>query len=140
MVFEQSDACGEDCLNIPSVARVTSSNASKWTYRLKLQANVYPGKHFSFLLKPEPVIGGANFGATSLLHGLADMMDRKCITSSKRHFVRGTDGGSENRSKVMHGVHAMLVQFGVFDTITWARLPPSHSHDFVDRVFSAIED
>jgi len=33
----------------------------------------------------------------------------------------------------------MLVKYGVFHEIVWYRLTPSHSHDFVDRVFLAVE-
>jgi len=47
--------------------------------------------------------------------------------------------GSENRCKDHHALNWVLVKFGVFDKVIWCRLPLSHSHDFVDRVFSAIE-
>eukprot|EP00965_Chrysotila_dentata_P100438 3319268-Pleurochrysis_carterae.AAC.1 len=36
----------------------------------------------------------------------------------------------------MHALHATLVHRGVFDEITWAHLPPDHSHDAIDRCFS----
>eukprot|EP00965_Chrysotila_dentata_P168846 5575474-Pleurochrysis_carterae.AAC.1 len=39
----------------------------------------------------------------------------------------------------MHALHATLVHRGVFDEIVWARLPPDHSHDAIDRFFSVIE-
>eukprot|EP00965_Chrysotila_dentata_P175280 5785824-Pleurochrysis_carterae.AAC.1 len=42
-------------------------------------------------------------------------------------------GGSENVSFVMHGLHAILVHRGAFDEIVWSRLPPDHSHDAIDR-------
>eukprot|EP00965_Chrysotila_dentata_P050590 1676482-Pleurochrysis_carterae.AAC.1 len=48
-------------------------------------------------------------------------------------------GGSENVAFVMHALHATLVHRSVFDEITWARLPPDHSHDAIDRFFSVIE-
>eukprot|EP00965_Chrysotila_dentata_P065287 2163573-Pleurochrysis_carterae.AAC.1 len=40
----------------------------------------------------------------------------------------------------MHALHATLVHRGVFDEILWARLPPDHSHEEIDRLFSTIED
>lgn len=39
----------------------------------------------------------------------------------------------------MHALHATLVERGIFDEIVWARLPPDHSHDDIDRFFSVCE-
>eukprot|EP00965_Chrysotila_dentata_P178183 5885218-Pleurochrysis_carterae.AAC.1 len=40
----------------------------------------------------------------------------------------------------MHALHSTLVHRGVFDEILWARLPPDHSHEEIDRLFSTIEE
>lgn len=34
ILFEQSDACGEDCLNVPSFPRVSTANAGRWTFKV----------------------------------------------------------------------------------------------------------
>mmetsp|Transcript_26037 Transcript_26037/g.82506 ORF Transcript_26037/g.82506 Transcript_26037/m.82506 type:complete len:408 (-) Transcript_26037:15-1238(-) len=68
------------------------------------------------------------------------MMQLGRITARTRRFVHATDGGSENRAKLAHAISYLLVLFGVFDEVQWVRLPPGHSHDFVDRIFSAIEE
>jgi len=139
-IFEQADGCGEDCLNIPSFPRACSSNASgKWKLKQKLHATLYAGKQFTLLFTPPTVASGANFGVMAVLNGLANVFDSGLIPATKRTFVRGTDGGSENRCKVGHGMNAMLVQVGVVDCLLWARLPPNHSHNAVDRMFSAVE-
>eukprot|EP00965_Chrysotila_dentata_P174353 5755893-Pleurochrysis_carterae.AAC.1 len=39
----------------------------------------------------------------------------------------------------MQALHATLVHRGVFEEIIWARLPPDHSHDTIDRFFLVIE-
>eukprot|EP00965_Chrysotila_dentata_P140309 4638583-Pleurochrysis_carterae.AAC.1 len=39
----------------------------------------------------------------------------------------------------MHALHATLVHCGVFDEIIWARLPPDHSRDAIDRFAFVIE-
>eukprot|EP00965_Chrysotila_dentata_P179340 5922055-Pleurochrysis_carterae.AAC.2 len=49
-------------------------------------------------------------------------------------------GGSENVNFTMHALHATLVHRGIFDEILWARLPPDHSHEEIDRLFSTVED
>ena len=74
-----------------------------------------------------------------MLHGLCNMTDRGNITASTRRYVYCTDGGSENRAKNHHALNYTLVDAGVFEEVLWGRLPPHHSHDFVDRVFSAVE-
>jgi len=139
-IFEQADGCGEDCLNIPAFPRACSSNASgKWKLKQKLHATLYAGKQFTLLFTSPTVASGANFGVMAVLNGLANMFDSGLIPATKRTFMRGTDGGSENRCKVGHGMNAMLVQVSVVDCLLWARLPPNHSHDAVDRMFSAVE-
>jgi hypothetical protein len=140
VVFGQSDACGKDCVYVPGEPRVSTENASEYNYRMKLQANCYSGSHFTIMLVLPQLGGGANFGATCDLHSLRSMIERGFITSTTRRYIHSTDGGSENRNKITHDLYYMLVLHGVFDEIIWARLPPSHSHDFVDRVFSAVED
>ena len=82
---------------------------------------------------------GINFGLTTMLHGILNCMDRGKVTPSTRTYIHCTDGGSENPANLMHAMNYVLVHYGVFDTVVWCRLPPNHSHDFVDRVFSAIE-
>jgi len=58
------------------------------------------------------------------------------VTEHTRTYIHGTDGGSENRAKLTHAMaYMLLVEYGVFDEVLWCRLPPNHSHDFVDRVF-----
>eukprot|EP00965_Chrysotila_dentata_P153876 5086212-Pleurochrysis_carterae.AAC.1 len=49
-------------------------------------------------------------------------------------------GGSENVNFPVHGLHATLVQRQIFDEITWARLPPDHPHEEIERLFSTIEE
>eukprot|EP00965_Chrysotila_dentata_P222487 6193003-Pleurochrysis_carterae.AAC.1 len=39
----------------------------------------------------------------------------------------------------MHALHCCLVEERVFDEIVWARLPPDHSHDAIDQLFSVLE-
>lgn len=138
-LFEQSDACGEDCLNLPSFPRVNGANASLYVYKIKLQANLYPGSNFSFLLTPPHLTTGRNFGFPTMLLAICSCIKIGRVTKKTRTYVHSTDGGSENRSKLMHALNYLLVSFGVFDQVLWVRLPPNHSHDFVDRVFSAIE-
>eukprot|EP00965_Chrysotila_dentata_P006742 220812-Pleurochrysis_carterae.AAC.1 len=74
---------------------------------------------------------GANLGATTFLSSLVRLMRNDELPREKRRL-----GGSENVSFVMHALHATLVQRGAFDEIVWARLPPDHSHDAIDRFFS----
>lgn len=138
-VFGQSDACGEDCLNLPTFPRVSSANTGKYSYKIKLQANLFPGFLFAFQLVPPHLVTGVNFGVTSFLQALCNCIDRHAITVHTRKYIHATDGGSENRAKLTHAMAYMLVQYGAFDEVLWCRLPPNHSHDFVDRVFSAIE-
>jgi hypothetical protein len=106
---------------------------------VKLQANVYPGVHFAIKLVPPHLVTGHNFGATCMLLGICNMINLRKVTADTRTYVHATDGGSENRCKDHHALNWVLVKFGVFDKIIWCRLPPSHSHNFVDRIFSAIE-
>eukprot|EP00962_Isochrysis_galbana_P037319 scaffold13002_cov125-Isochrysis_galbana.AAC.14 len=76
-------------------------------------------------------MGGMNFGLTTMLHGICNCIDKAKVIAATRTYIHATDGGSENRSKLMHAMNYVLV--------IWCRLPPNHSHDYVDRVFSAVE-
>lgn len=60
------------------------------------------------------------------------------LTRDTKIIMRGSDGGSENVSYTMHGVHVNVVRTTRKELI-WARLPPDHSHDYCDRWFSALE-
>jgi hypothetical protein len=139
VLFDQSDACGEDCLNVPTFPRVSSATTSKYTYKVKLQANLFPGFLFAFQLVPPHLTTGVNFGATCFLQAICNCIDMGKVTEYTRTYIHATDGGSENRAKLTHAMGYMLVEYGVFDEVLWCRLPPNHSHDLVDRVFSAIE-
>jgi len=104
-----------------------------------LQGNLFPGFHFSFLLVLPHLKTGINFGLTAMLLGLCNCIKLGKVTAVTRTYIHATDGGSENRAKLMHALNYMLVKFGVVDEIVGCRLPPSHSHDYVDRVFLAVE-
>eukprot|EP00965_Chrysotila_dentata_P149968 4952799-Pleurochrysis_carterae.AAC.1 len=165
-IFEQSDKCGDDCLYTPGGGgRLSGSNQSKYTYRLSLQASQIFGKLWELSILLPQLVTGADFGCTSLLNTITRMMHNKELTPEKRRLVRGSDvsalqspcfltsvlraftltiirnsqGGSENVNFSMHALHATLVKRGVFDEIIWARLPPDHSHEEIDRLFSTIE-
>jgi hypothetical protein len=138
LVFEQADKCGDSCLYLPGGGRVSSANTSKWSYHVALQTNIYPGKLINaFLLLPN-LTTGANFGATSFLFSLCNMIKYGLITKETKTIMRGSDGGSENVAFTIHGVHMAVVRMTKKELI-WARLPPDHSHDYCDRYFSALQ-
>jgi hypothetical protein len=82
---------------------------------------------------------GADFGCSSFISALTRMMLLGSITPAKRRLIRGSEGGSEHVNFTLHVLHCQLVHEGVFDEIVWARLPPDHSHDIIDRLWSVLE-
>ena len=55
VVFDQADACGEDCLYVLGFPRVRGDNAALWQYQFKLEAGCFPGSNFALLLVPPQV-------------------------------------------------------------------------------------
>lgn len=140
-LVENSDKCGDQCLYLPSSARVSSKNVGKFRYRVSLQANVYAGKLFHLSILLPNLVTGENFGITSFLSGLVSMIQLKQVTRDTRFFMRGVDGGSENVNHASLGVNAFLVHHRRFDVVQQHRLPPSHSHiHLTDGTFSVIEE
>ena len=142
-IVENSDKCGDDCLYLPNSNRASSSNMSKYKYRLALQANVYAGKLFHLTLLLPNLVTGADFGVTSFLSGLARMFQLGEVTPQKRRLMRGMDGGSENVNFVGLGMNSTIVKElhkGSINTVQQHRLVPDHSHHWLtDGTFSVIE-
>jgi len=67
-----------------------------------LQANLYPGFHFSFLLVLPLLKTGINFGLTSMRISLCNCIKLGKVTATMRTCIHAIDGGSENRAKLMH--------------------------------------
>lgn len=140
-LVENADKCGDHCLYLPSSARASSENVSKYQYRVALQANVYAGKLFHLSILLPNLVTGENFGITSFLSGLVSMIQLGEVTPATRFFMRGIDGGSENVNHASLGMNAFLVHRRRFDVVQQHRLPPSHSHIYLtDGTFSVIEE
>lgn len=111
-VFGQSDACGEDCLNLPTFPRVSSANTGKFSYKIKLQANLFPGFLFAFQLVPPHLITGVNFGVTSFLLAVCNCIDRQTITVNTRKYIHACNRRwirKQGKAHARHGVHARAV-------------------------------
>ena len=142
MLVENSDKCGDSCLHCPTPGgRVCSANTSLWQYKISLQANVFAGKLFHLSLLLPNLSDGANFGITSFLTGLCDLVARGDVGDLKRQLFRGFDGDSANVCKVGLGMNCVLVKLTrSFDLVQQHRLPPDHSHtQYTDGLFAVIE-
>ena len=135
--FEQSDKCGDGCLGLPGGGRISSVNASKFTFNLAVQANLFGPAINLFFIFPH-LKTGTNFGATSFTLTLFNMVQAGLLTKETTDIFRGSDGGAELVSLTNHGVHIMVAR-RTQKIITWGRLPPNHSHEGVDRFFSWME-
>jgi len=138
VMFEQSDKCGDSCLFCPGGGRVSGNNSGKYQLHIALQAHLFPGKCLYLNLLLPSLRTGANFGATSFLHGLYGQVSRGHLTPRTETIFRGSDGGSELVAFTCHGVHATVAK-RLRKDLLWARLPPEHSHEAVDRYFSWVE-
>ena len=97
MIVENSDKCGDGCLHGPwGGGRLSGDNASRYRYRLSLQANVFANKlfHLTFLLPG--LRTGVNFGITTFLTGICRLIRLGRISNQERNVFRGFDGDSAN--------------------------------------------
>ena len=141
-LMENSDKCGDECMDLPASQRIMDVNASLYQYRIALQANVYAGKLFHLSLVLPNLVTGANFGLTTELCGLVRMIQLGEVTQETRSFLRGVDGGSENVNHASLGMNCTLVgpKTRRFDHVRQNRLPPGHSHHYLtDGLFAVIE-
>ena len=138
VLYEQADKCGDGCLYLPGGGRVSSANQGKWKFRVALQANLYPGKALNVFMLLPSLKTGANFGATTWLHSLVNMVNCGSLTKETHTIVRGSDGGSEFVAFTIHATHCHTAQI-LGKRIIWARYAPDHSHDLADRFFSWVE-
>ena len=82
-VFLMRDKCGDDCLYTPSAPRESSANNGLYKYRMAMMAEIVPGKLMTLSLIPRNVITGGDFGGTSLLGAISDMMDAGTTTTTR---------------------------------------------------------
>ena len=71
IVVENSDKCGDSCLNVPRFYRAGSSNIGLYQYKIALQANVYAGALY-FCISPFLHFNLLSFLCT--LHCVLDML------------------------------------------------------------------
>lgn len=57
-----------------------------------------------------------------------------------RDVIRLTDSGPDNDAKETHAFHWQLVHDGAVQKVVWISLPPKHSHNHSDRLYSMIKD
>ena len=134
------DKCGDDCLHVPSNPRKTLGNTSKYQYRMAAQLELYPGTLTLINLLPAHVTSGANFGCTSMLSGMLELMDLGLFTSSTARLIFNEDGGTENVNWTKHALCMTLIdEMNTLDEILVARLPPEHHHAWADTTISVIE-
>ena len=137
-VFWLRDKCGDDCLYTPAHGRV---NQSLYQYRMAMMAEIVPDQLLTFSLLPTNLTTGGNFGATSLLSVISDMMDAGIWTQDTKRAIFNSDGGPECVGWVLHAVCEELVtQRVVKEDLIFARLIPEHHHDFADATFGVAED
>ena len=140
ILFCMRDKCGDDCLYLPSRARQTLSNTSKYQWRMAAQFELYPGKLTQVNLLPANCFAGANFGCTALLSGWMELMDLGLWTKDTKCLILNEDGGSENVNWEKHALIMMAIKhIETLDEIIVARLPSEHHHDWADTTISVLE-
>ena len=133
VVFLMRDKCGDDCLHCPSVPRESSKNNGFYKYRMAMMGEIIPGKFMNLSLLPPNLVTGGDFGATSLLYTISDLMDAGLWTAKTERFTFNSDGGPENVSYVQHAVCMTLLKKKVVrKSVVFIRLPSEHHHDFMD--------
>jgi len=139
MTGEMDDKLGSEFIHLPSPVggREIGGDATRWKYRIGLQANLFPGGLLRMSIVPPMLKTGANFGNSALLSGIYEMSRQGTLGDV---FIRLTDSGPDNDALVTHQVHASLIHYGVFQQVIWVRLEPKHSHNMSDRTFSMIKE
>ena len=139
-MFWMRDKCGDDCLYTPSSPRETHANSGLYKYRMAMMAEIVPSKLMTFSLLPANLITGTDFGCTSLLYTISDLMDAGIWTDRTTTSIFNSDGGPENVGYVQHATAFQLLKTKVVrKKIIFARLPPDHHHNFVDATFGVAE-
>jgi len=100
---------------MPKNSRDRKNCAGNYKYRQCLQGDFYPGRGNYYLIVPPMLSTGANFGLTSFLITLYDLIKKGKVGGSMRKLIRQTDGGPDNVSWVTYAIFAVLVKEGVLN-------------------------
>jgi hypothetical protein len=94
-------------------------------------------KEQSLFFSPNTLEGGASHTCTILANHL--MMIRKDKGRRPRHLQIQTDNCfRENKNTTVFGFAALLVQHGIYETVTISMLIPGHTHEDIDQMFSTL--
>ena len=133
-VFSVDDKSGSawHFLPMPDNQRESKDTTSNYKYKMCLQGNFYPSRGNFYCFVPPFLHTGGNFGCTSFVTTLYELIHAGKLDHRVSKLMRQTDGGSDNVSWVTFALHAMLIREGVLNQLDWVRLRPGHSHNECD--------
>jgi hypothetical protein len=101
-----------------------------------LQGTLAHGDHLLFVRTFDNITKGANLAIHVFLMDLELLYKKNKFLPKTVHFQ--IDGGSENVNRHTLGICEILVASRLIETLNVSRLPPGHTHEDIDAMFSIV--